>query len=151
MIPINPLYALLAAAVLVGAIQTWRLDSAQEKIASYEVAVEQCGVTNERNGETITDLIVKSESCIAGREADERVFAEVRTRWDLEKSYLEEKAEATNQQRIEVYRDPTCAEFAKMDIRAMCPSLADSLWRQAQNYHRVRNEGSAGSGEGSGS
>jgi len=141
------LLGVLATVVLIAGLQTCRLDRAKNNLASYKVAVDQCATTNEKNSGTISELASNNTMCLAGREADERVFNEVETRWEMERGFLRERSEQTEGERLEVYRDPTCADFAKMDIRAACPSLADSLWRQAKNYYSVRNGGKESSGE----
>ncbi len=144
---VKPLLGVIGVLVLVVGTQTYRLDRAHQHVAAFEVAVEQCAVTNNQNGLTIRDLELNTARCIAGREADERVFAEVETRWELERTFLKQISERTTEDRIEVYRDPTCADFAKIDIRALCPSLADGLWRQAQSYQRIRGGGEASSSQ----
>ena len=141
------LLGVLAAVVLIAGLQTCRLDRAKNNLASYKVAVDQCASTNEKNSGTISELALNNTMCLAGREADERVFNEVETRWEMERGFLRERSEQTEGERLEVYRDPTCADFAKMDVRALCPSLVDSLWRQSQSYHRVRSGREASSSQ----
>lgn len=142
----KPLLIALAAAAMIVMLQTWRLDKAQTELALYEVAVEQCKVTNTQNVGAIRELELAGQLCVAGREADEKLFDEVETRWELERGFLAERSKATTEQRIEVYRDPTCTDFATMDIRNICPALVDSLRRQAQSLDRVRSRGEDRSG-----
>lgn len=135
-------YAGLLAALALGiTLQTWRLGNAKEELGAARVAVDQAVNVNEHNGGVIKDLELAGRDCVAGREADEKKFIVAEARWEVQKEALRFEAETISGQRIEVFRDPTCAEFAQLDIGSICPAIVNSLRLRASRINRIRNRG----------
>jgi len=107
--------------------------------AAYEVAVEQCEKTNRQNKDVVEFLKLQNSQCLDGRRADETNLANQVAAWNAEKALLIEKAENVEVQNVEVYRDPSCAELAQMDINNVCPAFVDRLRERAESYNGIRN------------
>ena len=144
----NALLAFIPKPVMAGAIivlalsltwQTWRVNSLVKENAKYEVAVEQCAKTNAKNKDVVAFLQLQQDRCLAGRQADETNLANQVAAWNVEKALLKEKADNVKAQSIEVYRDPSCAELAQLDITNVCPDFVDGLRKRSENYNGIRN------------
>lgn len=129
----------IAILVILLGWQTGRVNSLVEENAKYEVAVEQCAKTNEKNKGAIDFLKLQNDQCLADRVEDETRLANEVAAWNAEKALLIEKAENVKAKNIEVYRTPSCAELAQLDITAVCPDFADGLRKRAESYNRVRD------------
>jgi len=141
-------YAGLLAALGLGiTLQTWRLGNAKEELGAARVAVDQAVSVNDHNGGVIKDLELAGRDCVAGRETDEKKFIVAEARWEAQKEALRFQTETIQGQRIEVFRDPTCAEFAQLDIGNICPAIVNSLRLRAARISRIRNRGENRSGE----
>ena len=145
----NALLAFIPKPVMVGVIivlalsltwQTWRVNSLVTENAKYEVAVEQCAVTNAANKDVVEFLQLQQDQCLAGRQADETNLANQVAAWNAEKALLKEKADNVKAQSIEVYRDPDCAELAQLNITNVCPDFVDGLRKRSENYNGIRND-----------
>lgn len=138
----KPVYAGgIAALVVLVIFQTWSLDKTRKELVQSKLDLAECVRVNDVNFVTIGLLEEAGLECVAGREADERAFAEAATDWKEERFGLEEQSRRIQAERIEVYRDPNCAEFAKLDINTVCSALGDSLRSQAERYYGVQDGG----------
>jgi hypothetical protein len=133
--------------LLTTVVQSCSLDKAKRDLYQAKADVKTCVGVNEVNSGVIASLEAASQECVAGREADERKFNAVALSWEGEKARLEGLSKLIQTERIEVYRDPTCADFAKLDIGAVCPGLRDSLRKQAERYYGVQGSGGDSTGE----
>ena len=127
---------------------SWRLDAAQKALGAAEVAVDRAEEINAANAVTMAEFQTANEQCIAGRQADEQKFSEARGDWRVEVERLAAQAQEVRVEEIEVYRDPTCADLAQLDVGASCPDLAARLRVRTESLDRIRNSGSQGAGEG---
>jgi hypothetical protein len=135
-------YAGLLAALALGiGLQTWRLGNAKEELGAARVAVDQAVGVNEHNGGVIKVLELAGRECVAGRETDEKKFIVAEAKWEAQKEMLRFETETILGKRIEVFRDPTCAEFAQLDIGNVCPAIVNSLRLRASRINRIRNRG----------
>ena len=142
-------YAGLLVALSLGmTLQTWRLGNALEKLGAAQVAVDQAVHVNEQNGGVIEELELAGQECVAGREADEQKFAIAEATWSVQKEMLIRETETITGQRVEVYREPTCAEFAQLDIGGVCPALVNSLRLRTSRIDRIRDSRENRSGQG---
>ena len=139
-IPKTVLAGLLIAAVFVAGIQTWRIDGLKTENAFYEVAVEQCKTTNDQNKTAIATIKLINTQCLDDRRSDERVHANAVVAWTVERELLKVKANEKADDVVEVFREPDCADFAKINITAICPGMVDGLRRRAENHSRIRND-----------
>ncbi len=146
---INTILAFIPKPVFVGivlmlalstVVQSCRVDSLKDENARYEVAVEQCTTTNEKNKGAIDFLKLQNSQCLDGRREDETQVANQVAAWNAEKALLIEKAENVKAESIEVYRTPSCAELAQLDITAVCPDFANGLRKRAENYNGIRDD-----------
>ena len=130
--------------------QSWRLDSAHEKLGAATAAVDQCAGVNAKNVGVVKDLRDAAQACVAGREADEKQFAAVQLEWVEERGVLRQVAQEVRVEEIEIYRDPTCADFATLDIGSVCPGLVVQLRQRAARRHGIRDGGESSDGAGAG-
>lgn len=131
----------IAALVILVVFQTWSLDRTRKELVQSKVDLAECVRVNDVNSITIGLLEEAGRDCVAGREADEQAFAKAAINWKEERFGLEEQSRKLQAERIEVYRDPNCAEFAKLNINDVCSGLGDSLRNQAEHYYRIRSGG----------
>jgi len=115
------------------------LGKLRQENAAYEVAVEQCATTNSNNKTAIEFLKLQNTQCLDERRQDETTLANAAAAWDAEKAALLERGQEVEIRNVEVYREPSCAELAQLDINAVCPDLANGLRQRAESYNRVRN------------
>ena len=139
LVPKPILLGLVVAFGLLAGMQSCRVDNLQEENAAYEVAVEQCAKTNKQNKTVVAFLKLQQTKCLDGRRADETNLANQVAAWNAERELLTEKAEEIELHNVEVYREPSCAELAQMDITNVCPTFVDRLRERAESYNRVRN------------
>ncbi len=138
-IPKPVLAGLLIAAALVAALQTWRVGNLKTENALFEVAVQQCEVTDRRNKEAVETVKLINQQCLDDRRSDERAHTNAVVGWTIERELLKVKANEKADNVVEVFRDPTCADFAKVNINNICPGMVDGLRRRAENHSRIRN------------
>jgi hypothetical protein len=138
-IPKPVLAGLLVAAVFVASFQTWRVGGLKAENARFEIAVDQCKATNNRNKQAIETVKLINQQCIDGRRTDERAQANAVVAWTVERELLKAKANEKGDNIVEVFREPTCADFAKVNIAAICPGMVDGLRRRAENHHGIQN------------
>ena len=143
----KPVFAGIVVVLLLSTVvQSCRVSSLTAENAAYEVAVEQCAETNARNTQAIETIKLVNEQCIADRDADETRHANAVAAWEAERALLTERAEDVRIRNVEVFRDPTCAELAKLDINAICPAYANGLRNRAESYNGIRNGRSTDTG-----
>jgi hypothetical protein len=143
----KPVFAGLVVALAASTlIQSCRVDDLKDENAKYEAAVEQCAKTNAQNKTVVDFLKLQNDQCLEGRREDETKLANAAAAWDAERQLLEEKAENVEVRNVEVYRDPSCAELAQMDITNVCPAFVERLRQRAESYNRVRNDNSRSTG-----
>lgn len=151
---VPPLVYVVALVVLVSsvALQTARLTSAHKDLGAAELAVAHAKGVNDHNSKTITELADANEACFNGRRIDEDNFTTARAKWETQREALEVLAKEVRTNEIEVYRDPSCSELARLDVSATCPALASGMRKRADRLNRIRDryEGSRGSGAGAG-
>ena len=124
--------------------QQFELKSLRAENARYEAAVEQCAKTNRQNKDVVKFLKLQNSQCLDARREDETRLANAAAAWEAERAALIERGQEVEIRNVEVYREPSCAELAQLDINAVCPDLANGLRRRAESYNRIRN-GSSGS------
>ena len=138
-VPKPVMAGLLVAAVLVAGFQTWRIGGLKEENARFEAAVDQCALTNETNTATINELTTVNAQCVEERRSDERQHEQAVTAWTIERELLKTQAEANEERVIEVFRDPTCADFARINVNDICPAFVDGVRRRAESLNRNTN------------
>ena len=138
-VPKPVLLAVLIAFALIAGTKSCTVNKLQKENASYVVAVEQCAKTNTKNKDVVTFLKLQNTQCLDERRADETNLANQVAAWNAEKVLLTEKAAQIEIQNVEVFRDPSCAELAQMDITNICPAFVDRLRDRAESYNRIRN------------
>ena len=138
-IPKPVLAGLLVAAALVAAVQTWRVGSLKTENAFFEVAVKQCKTTNDQNKTAIATIKLINTQCLDDRRSDERAHANAVVAWTVERELLKVKANEKADDIVEVFREPDCADFAKINITDICPGMVDGLRRRAENHNRIPN------------
>ncbi len=126
---------------------SWRLDDAYKALGAAKVAVDRAEEVNSKNALAMSGLKEANAACIAGRKADEAQFAAADTSWQVERERLNAAAQEVRTREIEIFRDPTCADLAQMDVGASCPELAQRLRVRTDSLDRIRNGGSGSSGE----
>lgn len=139
-IPKPVLAGLLVAVAFAAAVQTWRVGNLKTENAFYEVAVDQCKTTNNKNVSAIDFLKLQNSQCLDGRRADETAQANAVIAWTVERELLKVKANEKAGNVVEVFREPDCADFAKVNINNICPGMVDGLRRRAESHNRVRND-----------
>ena len=138
-IPKPVLAGLLIAALFVSAIQTWRIDGLKTENALFEVAVKQCEVTDRRNKEAVETVKLINQQCLDNRRSDERAHTNAVIAWTVERELLKVKVNEKADNVVEVFREPDCADFAKINITDICPGMVDGLRRRAEDHNRIRN------------
>ena len=136
----KPVYAgILITVVLLFGFQSCSVEKLKKENAAYEVAVEQCAKTNKANKTVVEFLKLQNSQCLDARREDETRLANAAAAWEAEKAALIERGQEVEVRNVEVYREPSCAELAQLDISAVCPDLANGLRQRAESYNRVRN------------
>ena len=138
-IPKPVLAGLLIAAGFVAALQTWRVGNLKAENAVYAVAVKQCEVTDRRNKEAVQAVKLINQQCLNDRRSDERAHQNAVVAWTVERELLKVKANEKADNVVEVFREPDCADFAKINITDICPGMVDGLRRRAESHNRIRN------------
>jgi len=138
-IPKPVLAGLLIAAAFVATVQTWRVGNLKTENALFKVAVKQCEVTDRRNKEAVEAVKLINQQCLDDRRSDERAHSNAVVAWTIERELLKVKANEKADNVVEVFREPDCADFAKVNITNICPGMVDGLRRRAENHSRIRN------------
>lgn len=136
----KPVFAgLLIAATVVAVFQTWRVGNLKTENALFEVAVKQCEVTDRQNKQAVEAVKLINQQCLDDRRSDERAHNNAVVAWTVERELLKVKANEKADNVVEVFREPTCADFAKVNINNICPGMVDGLRRRAESHSRIRN------------
>ncbi len=138
-IPKPVLAGLLIAAAFVAALQTWRVGNLKAENAFFEVAVQQCEITDRRNKEAVETVKLINQQCLDDRRSDERAHTNAVVAWTIERELLKVRANEKADNVVEVFREPDCADFAKINITDICPGMVDGLRRRAESHNRIRN------------
>jgi hypothetical protein len=133
------LAGLLIAALIVSTIQSCRVDNLKTENAAYEVAVKQCEKTNAQNKQAISTVKLINQQCLDERRADETTHANAVVAWKVEREMLESQANEKSRDIIEVFREPSCAELAILNITDVCPAMVDGLRERADRLNGIRN------------
>ncbi len=126
----------LAVMGLLTAVLGWQLLSAQEALGESRQALDQAVLANNVNQETITQVTMTLDSCIAGRAVDEQQNQVTIAALQVEAAELATRATEVRVVREEVFRDPTCNEVGSLDIDLLCPAWSDELRERATTLNR---------------
>lgn len=128
---IPPVAWLAATLVFLGMFigQSWRLDSCNQALGAAKVAVDTAKNVNDNNKVTVADLKDTNAACLDGRRIEEEVFRVATVDWVREQAQLQAAAQVERIREVEIYREPSCVDFAKIDISLVCPDLA-MQWRR---------------------
>ena len=121
---------------LLTAVLGWQLLSAQEALGESRQALDQAVLANNVNQETITQVTMTLDSCIAGRAVDEQQNQVTIAALQVEAAELATRATEVRVVREEVFRDPTCNEVGSLDIDLLCPAWSDELRERATTLNR---------------
>ena len=136
----KPVYAgILLTVILLFGFQSCSVEKLKKENARYEAAVEQCVKTNQSNKRSIEFFKLQNDQCLDDRRADEIKLANAVAAWNAEKALLTEKAAEVEIQNIEVYRTPSCAELAQVNVTDICPAFVERVRRRAESYNGIRN------------
>ena len=81
------------------------------------------------NKVTVADLKDTNAACLDGRRVEEEKFQVATVEWVREQAQLQAAAQVERIREVEIYREPSCVDFAKIDISLVCPDLA-TQWRR---------------------
>ena len=109
--------------------QSWRLDSCNQALGAAKVAVDTAKNVNNNNKVTVADLKDTNAACLDGRRVEEEKFQVATVEWVREQAQLQAAAQVERIREVEIYREPSCVDFAKIDISLVCPDLA-TQWRR---------------------
>ncbi len=109
--------------------QSWRLDSCNQALGAATVAVDAAKGVNDRNKDTVSDLKNTNAACLDGRRIEEETFRVATVDWVRQQAELQAAAQVERIREVEIYRQPNCVDFAKIDISLVCPDLA-TQWRR---------------------
>ncbi len=121
----------LAVLGLLTAVLGWQLLSAREALGESRQALDQAVLANDVNQETINQVTMTLDTCIADRAIDEQQNAIVVAELQAAAVELTTRANQVRVVREEVFRDPTCNELGSLDIDLLCPAWSDELRERA--------------------
>lgn len=136
---------ILALAIGLG-VQTCTVQKQAGEVAKAKVAVDQAEQVNTENLDTITDLETRLTDAVEGRRADEARQETAAQNWNVEREKLRAAANEIRTETIEVYRDPTCADLAKINVTAICPAFVSGMRQRADRVNEGRDSRSPGPG-----
>lgn len=116
------------------------------EVAKAIVAVDQAEQVNGENMDAINSLSVLLVDAVESRRADEARQVKTAHNWEVERETLKARANEIETETIEVYRDPTCSDLAKINITAICPAFVSGMRRRADRVNESRNTESPGPG-----
>jgi len=122
-IPKPILAGLLIAVAIIAVFQTWRVGNLKTENALFQVAVDQCEVTDRQNKEAVATVKLINQQCLDDRRSDERAHQNAVVAWTVERELLKVKANEKADNVVEVFREPDCADFAKINITDICPGM----------------------------
>ncbi len=127
MVPATVYAGALALLVVLFGFNSCALDRAKTNLATARANLQTCSDVNDKNKSAIETVKLINTQCVAGRLADETKHSNAVAAWVVERRLLEVEASEERIREIEIYRNPDCAELAKVNITAICPDLANSL------------------------
>lgn len=145
-IPKQVLAGLVIALAIATGLQTCTVRKQAGEVAKAQVAVAQAKTVNEANRDTIDQLTAISDAAVEGRRANEVAHKTAVDKWVVERELLQALSNEIETVTIEVYRDPKCADLAKMDITNICPAFVSGMRQRADRINEGRNTGSTGTG-----
>lgn len=133
----KPLMAglILALAIATG-LQTCTVRKQAGEVAKATAAVAQAKETNTTNVANIVDLETELAASVAKWETDVAAHNAALNKWEVDRELLEARANEKETERIEVYRDPTCSDLAKINITAICPDFVSGMRQRADSLNR---------------
>jgi len=133
----KPLMAglILALAIATG-LQTCTVRKQAGEVAKATAAVAQAKETNVTNVANIVDLETELAASVAKWETDVAAHNAALHKWEVERELIEARANEKETERIEVYRDPTCSDLAKINITAICPDFVSGMRQRADSLNR---------------
>lgn len=141
----KPLMAGLILALGIATVaQSCTIRDQAGEVAKAIVAVDQAKQVNGENLDTINDLGTRLTAAVEGRRADEARQVTAAHNWEVERETLKARANEIETETIEVYRDPTCSDLAKINITAICPAFVSGMRQRADRVNEGRNSGSPG-------
>lgn len=133
----------LAGAFLVTAIALGFTSCTVKKqageVAKARQAVDQAEQVNTENQATIDDLVERLNEAVTENEADEARHLTATHNWEVERAELRAAANEIRTETIEVYRDPTCADLAKINLTAICPAFVNGMRQRADRINENGN------------
>ena len=120
----------------------------REELGTAKAGLAQAGKTNENNVAKIDDLLADKNKCEEERQVDRN--DNLATVSALKKDLLAAES-ASSKVRVEtreIFREPSCDEYGRIDINAVCPALAVSVRNTATDLDRGRPEEGEGGGPG---
>ena len=124
---------IIALAIATG-LQTCTVRKQAGEVAKARVAVDQAKEVNETNvaiddlEKSLTETVAKWETDVARQNA-------AALKWEVERELLEARANEKETERIEVFRDPTCSDLAKINITAICPAYVSGMRDRADSIN----------------
>lgn len=138
------LAGLLIALSIATGLQSCTIRKQAGEVAKARVAVDQAKSINEANRTTIDELVAISDAAVEGRRANEVAHKSAVDKWVVERELLQALSNEIETVTIEVYRDPKCADLAKMDITNICPAFVSGMRQRADRINEGRDTGSTG-------
>ncbi len=135
----------LALAIATG-VQSCTIRDQAGEVAKAIIAVDQAGQVNTENLVTINDVTARLTAAVEGRRADEARQVATAHKWEVERETLKGLANEIRTETLEVYRDPTCADLAKINITNVCPAFVTGMRQRADRINENRSTGSPGPG-----
>lgn len=145
-IPKQVLAGLVLALAIATGLQTCTVRKQAGEVAKARVAVDQAKSVNEANRNTIDELSAIVDAAVEGRRVDEVAHKSAVDKWVVERELLQALSNEIETVTIEVYRDPKCADLAKMDITNICPAFVSGMRQRADRINESRDTGSTGPG-----
>jgi len=132
----KPLMAgLIIALAIATGLQTCTVRKQAGEVAKARVAVDQAKEVNETNVVAIDDLEKSLTETVAKWETDVARQNAAALKWEVERELLEARANEKETERIEVFRDPTCSDLAKINITAICPAYVSGMRDRADSIN----------------
>lgn len=125
---------IIALAIATG-LQTCTVRKQAGEVAKARVAVDQAKEVNETNVVAIDDLEKSLTETVAKWETDVARQNAAALKWEVERELLEARANEKETERIEVFRDPTCSDLAKINITAICPAYVSGMRDRADSIN----------------
>ena len=81
------------------------------------------------------DLETELAESVSKWETDVAAHDKAVATWVVERELLEVRANEKETERVEVYRDPTCSDLAKINITAVCPAFVSGMRDRADSLN----------------